>query len=296
VFTGTSDGRLLAHDGLTYSPLGEARLPGPASHLLLDPERGVLYAAIGMAEKITLSRFGMHEQPPSNILSFDVKAVLGGGKLDGVLQGSPVQSLGLPILSLALSRDGRKLYALHDTGRGPRVTVTSVEDRKDLASKTLPGGGPTFMALCPDEDQVVLLAAGRLALFSSDLDLVHSMALVGGSVSSPCPIGGGRLLLLDRRQGDQLICVDMMSRAITARYDLPRFGRWHLRPTRSGSRVVLALPGVLQGKVWVINTAPTLSLAGIAQSTEESLIRGVSHVSDDGSVLILSNGEVYRKG
>src|SRR5262249_4030727 len=135
------------------------------------------------------------------------------------------------------------------------------------AKRALPSNGPTGLALSPAGDRLYALAAARLVALSPDTceelrtgDRPIAVRL-GSSAHSPVVSQSGLVLLVDRRNGTQVLAIDVEQRTAVARWTLrgpggsPVDGRPSLQRSPDGRVAYVASSSVLYGEVWALNLA-----------------------------------------
>ena len=292
-----SDGRLLLYDGRTFALLAEARLPSPALRLALDEPRGLLHVIVARKPAITVSRLGERRAAAGDLMSFDVGGLLAGTPGDKPLAPLRLRPTTANVVSLVLSRDGKRLWCLREEGRKGEALLLDALSLATTARREFTQGGLLGLCLPPAEDRAYVLGGGRLFDLSADLKEEKGSVAVGGSVQAPAALGGGIVLLTERRLGTQVLAVDVPARRLRARWICRIEGKPTLQRNADGSRAYLATSAVLNGRLWAIGCAgPRPALLAEAKSSPASLLRGAVHVRPDGKVVVLGCGAVLASG
>jgi hypothetical protein len=297
----TDDAELHVHGAADLAPRGRALLEGPASTLALDEASGRLYAAVGKPSRLRVTRLGERETLQADLVVYDV-----AGLLDGTLPAGtvlkPVARLEIKqsIPALLLSRDRRHLYVLTES---PRDNLLMRADPATLAvdSKTpFDGGAGAALALSPDGSTLYALAGSRVTAFDAATWAQTGHVVVGSSPTGLVATDGGRVLLIDRRPGLQVLVVDIAARKALARWLIPVEGRPYLTASPDGKQIVIGSSAILYGAVWQFDcsgehlTQPVLLRS--ASSDRHRLLRGPVYVSPDSRHVIFGNGVVLTSG
>ena len=278
--------------------LAQVILRGPAYAMALDETTGRLFAAISRTGQTKVDHLKGRETTPADLHVYDVSPLLQEKMLLSAYL-KPVQEypLGAAIQSLVLSKDGKQLICISESGREAQIH----RFRTDLLNKPevrpLRLGPSQSLSLSPSGNRLFVLANGQVTAYELGNWQETGRVTVGLNLFSPVAIDDERLLLLERQASWLVVAVDVPQRKALSRWELGGIeGRPSLVYSPQTQRVYVAGSGVLYGQVWELDCAADKLQRPVwtrhLQAGHDRLLRGPLHLSHDGRYVLLGNGVV----
>jgi hypothetical protein len=306
VLTASTDGRLRWYDAGDLHLLGSSRLERPAYHLVLDSERGVLYAICAPANRLYLDPMGERRTSAGDLCAYDVRTLLANtnpkrqpGEVpsgqEQLLQPTWQISLDTHILQMLRSPDGEFLYLLRTTPRGLDVQQVSTAKRSLGISLMLraPVGAIT---LTPDGRALYATVPNSLMVIDLPALEIRGTYPMFGTASVVMAGTGGRVYLADRNRSCLLV-LRPEKNEVLGHWKLPMAGALALAVSANGKRLYVSNSSVASNRIWSLDCAqePTEPPVRAEVFTDQhGLIRGLSLLTPDDRFLINSAGRVFR--
>ncbi|MFQ3649090.1 MAG: hypothetical protein SNJ75_02065 [Gemmataceae bacterium] len=283
-----------------FGLLSQVILQGSAYALALDESTGRLYAAVSKQMVLRVDHLKGREMPPADVHVYDVSDLL-KEKMIQTARLEPIKQhpIGASISSLVLSKDGKQLICISESGREAKIHRINLAEKTEPQIVPLRVGPAQAISLAPSGKRVFVLANGKLTAHDPTTWEEQGRVTVGLNLFSPLAVDDDHVLLLERQASWQVVVVDVIHRKALARWEMVGLeGRPSMAYSAEKQRFYIVGSGVLYGQVWELDCAgDKLSkpvLTRHIQATRERLLRGQLYLSDEATYILLSNGVVLR--